>query len=925
MAENRGFEFFDKIPIAICITNSKSDILYVNQQFEKLFGYQKDDFSNLPEWFELVFPDKEYQKQVSETIIKSTHTNGNISLNYVFNFTCKDNSVKNIEVSSSNEGENVYLFFNDLTKIYQANVSLLRENIFTLNLINSLPGIFYLYKKVGDRYRLRMWNKIHEVASGYSAEELYDKEPTDFFITEDIESTLKTINNIQKSGDLETEINFLHKSGNIKPFFIKVQSFTDNNEDYLIGTAFDVSEIKNAHDALEKNRLFSKKIAENSPNFIYIYDIAIQENIYMNRDLGNYLGYSDDELPGKTNDFFQKLLHPDDLLFFQNLSLDFDNCGPDFIQNFEYRLLSKSGEWKWFFGQEKEFERKNGKVTSLLGTLTDISKNKQDRIALQESEEKFRTLVETLPDIIIVTDYNGNVLYSNNEHQRENEEKQPESILYEGNLLKIHPVDAETIQKLVEQFIEYKEHILGPLIIRYTDNVNTYWFRRLTSKINYHGTPALQIINTDITNLMHAEDVMQQNEKTLLVKNEELKHLNIELKQSYEKLKLTNDDLQTARIKAQESDLLKTAFLQNMSHEIRTPLNGILGFSSLITGPNCSKEQQNYYSKIITESSEQLLNIVDDIINISKIETGQSEIVKNIVYPKQLLTELFECYREKCDEKKIYLGFSPESSEPDISIITDEGKLRQILTNILSNALKYTSAGKIEAGFKIEHSKVKFWISDTGIGIARENFQKIFERFVQIDSGLSRTYGGTGLGLTIAKANAELLGGNIWVESEPGKGSSFNFYIEYIPVEIPKTNRTETIDNNLLKEKKFTILIAEDEEFNFLYLEEIIKEFNYRIIHAVTGREAIEKFALYPDIDMVLLDIKMPEMNGFEVLEIIKLQRPTVPVIAQTAYALITDRQKAINAGFDEYIAKPIKRDELLKLINKVLGRVPFN
>lgn len=384
------------------------------------------------------------------------------------------------------------------------------------------------------------------------------------------------------------------------------------------------------------------------------------------------------------------------------------------------------------------------------------------------------------------------------------------------------------------------------------------------------------------------------------------------------KQKQIESDLKISREKAIEGEKLKSAFLANMSHEIRTPLNGILGFSELLDNDNLAVEDRRYYIDVINQSSNQLLSIVDDILSISKMETGQMEVVKEEVYINGLLQDINAEYTNKANHKNIRLSLNFDLSDKKSIITTDKNKLKQIIDNLLSNAIKFTQKGHVTFGYSLKDNYLIFYIEDTGIGINHVHHAKIFERFQQVDSDSTRVYGGTGLGLTIAKGNCELLGGDIWLESTIGEGTKFSFTIPYEPA-YPELIVEETAKERDVENTK-TILIAEDEEINFLYLEESLKDFNYTILRAYDGMEAIEYVQNTPDIDLVLMDIKMPNMDGYKAFEEIKKIRPELPVIAQTAYAMLSDREMAMKAGFKDYLAKPIKTSSLLESIKKHLS-----
>jgi PAS domain S-box-containing protein len=385
-------------------------------------------------------------------------------------------------------------------------------------------------------------------------------------------------------------------------------------------------------------------------------------------------------------------------------------------------------------------------------------------------------------------------------------------------------------------------------------------------------------------------------------------------------LKLTERKYLKAKEKAEESDRLKTAFLSNLSHEIRTPMNGIIGFAGMLIDPDLPMDKRNQFIEIINSSSNQLLNLIDDIIDLSKIEAGQIEINNKEFCINNFLTEIFKYYLPHANSKGLNLIYQPNPLLPDnLNIYTDEIKLKQILSNLLNNALKFTHEGFIEFGAALKGNELEFYVKDTGIGVDKKLHNKIFERFTQADNTTTRRYGGTGLGLPISKSYVELLGGKIWIESSQNNGSILYFTIPYRTVIAPK--RTDTIlpKMELPDWSSKTIIIAEDEETNFFYISEVFAGSGVHIVRAKTGFEAIEIVRNNPKIDLILMDIKMPELNGYEATKIVKQLNPSIPIIAQTAYALAGDRDTALEAGCDDYISKPVKKDKLLSIVSKFL------
>jgi PAS domain S-box-containing protein len=386
-----------------------------------------------------------------------------------------------------------------------------------------------------------------------------------------------------------------------------------------------------------------------------------------------------------------------------------------------------------------------------------------------------------------------------------------------------------------------------------------------------------------------------------------------------ERLDLINN-LKVAKEKAEESNKLKTEFLNNMSHEIRTPMNGIMGFSDMLTHPGINPDKQKYYSRIIQNSSKQLLKIIDDILEISTLETRQLKLREEVFSLNDLLMDLFSVFNLKSKERKVPIYLKKGLDDKQSRVILDKSKLHKIISNLLENALKFTNEGFIELGYRLDKSKIVIHVKDTGIGISPGNKEKIFERFSQEEKSISKMHGGLGLGLSISKENARLLGGDIALESIKGKGSTFYVTLPYRPEKREKPNKSSK--GKTSRYERYTILIAEDDEVNFLYLDAFLKEEagnDYNILHARDGKEATEVCKQNTFIDMVLMDIKMPVMNGLEATREIKSFRPNLPVIAQTAYSSEPDKQDALKHGCDDYLTKPIDREKLFRVIKKYI------
>lgn len=378
-----------------------------------------------------------------------------------------------------------------------------------------------------------------------------------------------------------------------------------------------------------------------------------------------------------------------------------------------------------------------------------------------------------------------------------------------------------------------------------------------------------------------------------------------------------NYELKMAKEKAEESDRLKSAFLANLSHEIRTPMNAIIGFADLLNLNGLDDKTREKYTHIIQNSGNYLLSIISDIVEISHIEAGQVELNETEIDLHEFLEDVFNAFKVSVPKNKnLVINFLKEKSLVSEKMKTDDIKLRQILMNLLNNALKFTDHGEINFGYEIiENAKITFFVKDTGIGITPENHQIIFERFRQIDKGKSKINAGSGLGLSITKAYVELMGGAIELISDLGKGSEFKITFPYFQQNFqPKKIEKEVITQPIHANGKRVIVVAEDEDINWYYIEEILSRYNYKLIRAENGKEAVDICRENENVDVVLLDIKMPVMDGYEALEKIKNINPKLPVIAQTAYALPGDVEK-IKTLFDDYITKPINRQLLIEKI----------
>jgi signal transduction histidine kinase len=558
----------------------------------------------------------------------------------------------------------------------------------------------------------------------------------------------------------------------------------------------------------------------------------------------------------------------------------------------------KSGALDYIVKSADTFKNIQYVVNRNLREWHNIKRTRQWEIALRESEKKFRTLFETMAQGVVYQDSDGNITEANpaaekilgltlaQMQKRSSFDPRWRAIREDGSDF---PGDTHPATVALKTGLNIKDIIMG--IFHPARNEYRWIIINATPQFREGETKPYQVFTsfTDVTEIKHAEEVLQRQ--------------NLELKKAKEK--------------AEESDRLKSAFMANMSHEIRTPMNGILGFADLLKSRNLSGESQSKYIEIIEISGKRMLEIINDLIDISKIEAGQIEIKKETVDIPELLNELLSFFSHEAQSKGITLFNKIQPSLINLKIETDRTKLAQIITNLIKNALKFTGKeGSIEIGCRINNqSFLQFYVKDNGPGIRKELQDKIFDRFRQGDVSQTEIHEGVGLGLSISKAFVELLGGEIGLESEPDKGSNFFFTIPYESKPIEKEVNKETSGQVAEPATSINVLIAEDDQPSYLLLKEIFERKNINTFHVQNGRDAVRMFESNSDINLVIMDIKLPIMNGLQATQEIKKIRSDVPVIAQSAFVTENDIQNAIEAGCSDYITKPIRLNDLLNKI----------
>jgi len=443
----------------------------------------------------------------------------------------------------------------------------------------------------------------------------------------------------------------------------------------------------------------------------------------------------------------------------------------------------------------------------------------------------------------------------------------------------------------------------------------------------------IYLYGRDITERKQGEEELKNKIVELTIVNKELAFQNEEREKRADELIIANKELVfqneerekrateliKAKEQAEESDRLKSAFLTNMSHEIRTPMNGILGFTELLKDPNLSSDDQQDFIQIIQIGGARMLNTINSIVDISKIESGLMKVDIKETNINEKIEFTYKFFKPEAEIKGLQFLFKNGLPAKEAIIKTDKEKVYGMLANLIKNAIKFTYEGSIEFGYEKKGEYLEFFVKDTGIGIPQNQHKIIFERFRQGSESHNRGYEGSGLGLSICKSYVEMLGGKIRVESEEGKGSTFYFTIPYNAVSEKQTELKDTVsqEHKEVQVKNLKILIVEDDEISYSLLTRTLQKISKEVLHAITGVQAVEVCHNNPDLDLVMMDIKMFPMDGLEATRQIRQFNTDVIIIAQTAYGFSDDREKAIEAGCNDYISKPINKTLLFELIKK--------
>jgi PAS domain S-box-containing protein len=922
------------------ILGSHEKIIYVNPAFEKIYGrYQEELIRDPaiihnavhPEDKHLFFNNQQdfldYPSDNQGKRYRISLPSGAVKWIWTRNF---------VIYNQLGEPYRYALVFSDITEQKELELALIKNKTQLQAILDNIPYLAWLKDKDGK------YVMVNEPFANYynsSPNEIAGK--SDFDICEKKVATkyhqndLAVINN--KKRELSEE-EITADGGKRWSETFKTPIFNADGEVMgITGISRDITERKHMEETIRTSGEQLRSLLQNSSDAINILDgegKIIFESSYKSK----ISDFKLDELPGKS---IFDIVHPDDVSIVKN-TLQQVRQRENVSVKIEYRSLHRNKRWIYV---ESIFTNQfqNSMIKGIVVNTRDVSERKMselkekvyhdnliflsnsalDLLGLSSRDEIFKYIAHKLEAFlsnsgIVVSSYSE----TNNYFRIKNHAGLDDVIPWIEKKLGIPVTDITfPLQEEIEKIIQSGSQIIiqDEFDTSNIDALNDNLLKQILGKLEVNKVYNIALVRHN--KLFGNVTVITRKKSIIKFKHiiETFIHqISVVLHRSQLEYELIK-----AKEKAEESDKLKTAFLANMSHEIRTPMNGILGFAEMLNDDKVSAGNKKKYIDIINSNGKMLINLIDDIIDFAKIEAGEIKIIQRDFSLNNLMQQVHSSFLSenlKKDKTNVKLRLRKAFTNDECYITSDPNRLRQILTNLISNSFKFTKQGFIEFGYKYmqQEEMLEFYVRDTGIGIPEEKAKVIFDRFIQADNTYTRKYGGSGLGLAISKGFAELLGGSMWLETEVNKGSTFFFRIPYKEAQKSDAEQfSKKRKRDSYNWDKRVFLIAEDDRFSYKFLESFLKQTNAIVLHAVDGKEAVEKCENNPNIDLILMDIQMPEMNGLEATQKIKKFRSEMIVIAQTANAIAEEKQKCIDAGCDDFITKPVNIDELFAKIER--------
>lgn len=927
--EKEKFRILSKNLLSAVYTIDESGkINYVNEAMLRISGYTEEELTGM-NFSGLIHDD---HKQFVKERAMQRLAGKDVDHSYEFKIVTKEGKIKWVQISNSIiiiDGKNYILGTGlDITKRKHAELAMVESELRFKQITSAIDSMFWILDLKSQKL-IYVSNAAKEI-TGHTADDFIRNKISWASIVhpDDLDKIIERRKRNLTKGKLEHKYRIIDKSGHTKWLLDKAYGvYDENNKPFrVVGISRDVTE-----------EFKTQQVGDIINN--------ITKSVLSSENLSQFLKNVKNELSRilDTSNFFTALYNPEkDTITLPYISDRYDSfkevpAGKSItsyvIREKKSVLLDKE--------EINELEQKGlidlvgtpcelwmgspfyveNKITGIIAVQSYDDQNAYSRTDLQllefianqlgilierkrfedeikSSEEKFRLLAENFPGIIYLcrNDDDYTMFYLNDEIEKLTGFQKQDILSGKTTFAGlIHKDDLADVHNKVDKAVNEKKPFYLNYRLKCKDD-SYIWVREVGVGVYNNGQVLhLEGVITDITEI-------KENEKLIIQQNKELK---------------------IAKEKAEQSDKLKSAFLANMSHEIRTPLNGMLGFAELLKFTDDRKEKLEYI-KIINNSGNQLLSIINDIIDISKIEAGEFNIRKTNQDIRSFLRNLYPVFQEIIDRKgKNDIDLKLVLPNEDFSLNTDFRRVEQVLTNLVDNATKFTFSGEIEYGCSLINDRVRFYVKDTGIGIDSKMQESIFERFRQVDDSMTREIGGTGLGLSICRSIIEKLGGKIWVESEINKGSEFIFempsQLQHLRNEKMKMDSSSR-DTSSINWADKVILIVEDDESNYMFLKALLKSTNAKIHWINNGKDAISFCRNNPEIDLILMDLQLPWVNGLEATQEIKKIRSDLPVIAQTAFAMADDEQKCIQAGCDDYIAKPILRKKFMEKLARFLN-----